>query len=67
MSIFTPTRRMGASVQMIDRSHGHLASELLELTVVRTVQKQFSELVRGYLKRIRCADDGWASTLELPA
>jgi uncharacterized protein (DUF433 family) len=35
--------------------------------VVRTGQKQFSELVRAELKRIRYADDGWASMLELPA
>jgi len=41
-------------------------TDLLELTVVRTGQKQFSELVRDYLKRIRYADDGWASMLELP-
>lgn len=40
--------------------------ELLELTVVRTGQKQFSELVRDYLKRIQYANDGWASMLELP-
>lgn len=42
-------------------------SELLELTVVRTGQEQFSELVRNYLKRIQYATDGWASMLELPA
>lgn len=38
----------------------------LELTVVRTGQKQFSELVREYLQRIRYGDDGWADRIELP-
>ena len=38
----------------------------LELTVVRTGQKQFSELVREYLQRIRYGDDGWVDTIELP-
>lgn len=41
--------------------------ELLELTVVRTGQKQFTEIVRDYLKRVTYADDGWAEALELPA
>lgn len=40
--------------------------ELLELVVVRTQQRQFSELVRGYLRRIRYAGDGWASSVHLP-
>lgn len=40
---------------------------LLELTVLRTGQKQFSELVRDYLQRITYGDDGWASELTLPA
>jgi uncharacterized protein (DUF433 family) len=56
----------GAEV-LFDYAHEHGETDLLELTVVRTGQKQFSELVRGYLKRIRYADDGWASMLELPA
>jgi uncharacterized protein (DUF433 family) len=34
--------------------------------VVRTGQKQFSELVRDYLHRITYGDDGWASQVELP-
>lgn len=41
--------------------------ELLELTVVRTGQKQFSELVREYLRRITYGDDGWVQAIELPA
>lgn len=40
--------------------------ELLELTVVRTGQKQFSEVVREYLTRITYGDDGWVARLELP-
>jgi uncharacterized protein (DUF433 family) len=35
--------------------------------VLRTGQKQFSELVRDYLRRITYGDDGWASLVELPA
>ena len=38
----------------------------LELVVVRTGQKQFSELVRDYLQRITYGDDGWASQVQLP-
>lgn len=56
----------GAEV-LFDFAHERGETGLLELTVVRTGQKQFSELVRAYLKRIRYADDGWASMLELPA
>lgn len=40
--------------------------ELLELTVVRTGQKQFSEVVGEYLTRITYGDDGWVRQLELP-
>lgn len=56
----------GAEV-LFDFAHERGEDELLELTVVRTGQKQFTELVRNYLKRIRYADDGWASMIELPA
>ncbi len=41
--------------------------ELRGLTVVRTSQQQFAEVVRDYLKRITYGDDGWASQLRLPA
>ena len=40
--------------------------DLLELTVVRTGQHQFSELVRDYLKRITYGDDGWPTRVRLP-
>ena len=40
--------------------------DLIELTVVRTGQKQFSDLVREYLQRVRYGDDGWVAELELP-
>jgi uncharacterized protein (DUF433 family) len=56
----------GAEV-LYDYAHAHEDADLLELTVVRTGQKQFSELVRDYLKRITYADDGWATQLRLPA
>jgi uncharacterized protein (DUF433 family) len=41
--------------------------DLLELTVIRTGQRQFSEVVRDYLKCVTYGDDGWASQLRLPA
>ena len=37
-----------------------------DLVVVRTQQKQFSKLVKDYLKRITYAGDGWASAITLP-
>lgn len=37
------------------------------LTVVRTGQQHFQEVIRGYLKRITYGDDGWAEQLRLPA
>jgi uncharacterized protein (DUF433 family) len=40
--------------------------DLLELTVVRTGQKQFSDLVKDYLKRINYGKDGWVTELQLP-
>jgi uncharacterized protein (DUF433 family) len=40
--------------------------DALELTVVRTGQQQFSELVRDYLKRITYGNDGWATRVRLP-
>ena len=40
--------------------------ELLELVVVRTQQRQFSSVVKDYLKRIHYATDGWASSVHLP-
>lgn len=40
---------------------------LLELTVVRTGQRQFSELVRAYLQRITYGADDYAESVRLPA
>ncbi len=37
------------------------------LTVVRTGQQHFAEIIRDYLKRITYGDDGWAEQLKLPA
>jgi uncharacterized protein (DUF433 family) len=37
------------------------------LTVVRTGQRQFAEIVCAYLKRITYGNDGWASRVRLPA
>lgn len=37
------------------------------LAVVRTGQRQFEQVIRGYLKRIAYGDDGWAARLRLPA
>jgi uncharacterized protein (DUF433 family) len=56
----------GAEV-LFDFAEKNGDEELLELTVLRTGQKQFSEIVRDYLKRVTYADDGWVSRLELPA
>jgi uncharacterized protein (DUF433 family) len=40
--------------------------ELRGLTVVRTGQRQFAEVVREYLKRVTYGGDGWASRVRLP-
>lgn len=45
-----------------DRAEG----DLWDLVVVRTQQRQFSDLVSGYLKRIEYGSDGWAQSVELP-
>jgi uncharacterized protein (DUF433 family) len=37
------------------------------LTVVRTGQEHFAEVIRDYLKPITYGDDGWAERLRLPA
>lgn len=37
------------------------------LTVVRTGQQHFSDVIRGYLSRIAYGSDGWAEQLQLPA
>lgn len=41
--------------------------QVMELTVVRTQQRQFSGVVKDYLKRIHySSDDGWADSVHLP-
>ncbi len=50
--------------------YGYLSEQAdedrLELVVVRTQQRQFSEVVRGYLRCITYKD-GWAAAVRLPA
>jgi len=55
----------GAEV-LFNYSSEHEESELGELTVVRTGQRRFSEVVRDYLERITYGDDGWATGVRLP-
>jgi uncharacterized protein (DUF433 family) len=40
---------------------------LSNLFVVRTGQRQFTDVVRDYLRRITYGDDGWATSVRLPA
>jgi uncharacterized protein (DUF433 family) len=56
----------GAEVLYDFASSAH-DEELRGLTVVRTGQRQFAEVVRNYLKRITYGDDGWAAQVRLPA
>jgi uncharacterized protein (DUF433 family) len=56
----------GAEV-LYDYATSEHDQELRGLTVVRTGQRQFAEIVRDYLKRITYGADGWASRLRLPA
>ena len=37
------------------------------LTVVRTGQEHFAEVIRGYLRRIEYGGDGWVAQIRLPA
>jgi len=55
----------GAEV-LYDFAAQHEDEDLLELTVLRTGQKQFSDLVEDYLERINYGDDGWVTELQLP-
>lgn len=41
-------------------------TEVMDLVVVRTQQRQFSDVVKGYLRRIDYGGDGWASSVQLP-
>jgi hypothetical protein len=56
----------GAEV-LYDYAASENDEELRGLTVVRTGQRQFAEIVRAYLKRITYGEDGWASRVRLPA
>ena len=40
--------------------------QVMDLTVVRTQQRQFSGVVRDYLRRIHYGGDGWADSVQLP-
>ncbi len=55
----------GAEV-LYDYASAEGDEELGGLTVVRTGQRQFAELVRDYLKRITYGSDGWATQVRLP-
>lgn len=55
----------GAEV-LYDYAVGHDEGDLLQLVVVRTQQRQFSDLVKRYLRRINYASDGWAASVRLP-
>lgn len=56
----------GAEV-LFDYASRNDEHEVKDLVVVRTRQRQFSEVVESYLRRIRYGGDGWAESLELPA
>jgi uncharacterized protein (DUF433 family) len=56
----------GAEV-LYDYAASEHDEELRGLTVIRTGQRQFAEIVRAYLKRITYGEDGWASRVRLPA
>ena len=55
----------GAEV-LFDYANKSGALEVMELTVVRTQQRQFTEVVRDYLRRIHYGGDGWAQSVQLP-
>jgi len=55
----------GAEV-LFDYAAKHGEREVMDLVVVRTQQRQFSEVVKGYLKGIHYGGDGWADAVRLP-
>jgi uncharacterized protein (DUF433 family) len=55
----------GAEV-LVDFAATRDDSEFLELVVARTGQRQFTEIVRDYLKRIKYGNDGWVEQVRLP-
>jgi uncharacterized protein (DUF433 family) len=54
----------GAEVLFDYGKHSGL-KDLMDLTVVRTQQRQFTKVVEGYLKRIEFGGDGWAESIHL--
>jgi len=55
----------GAEV-LFDYAHKRGESEVMDLVVVRTQQRQFSRVVNDYLRRIHYGGDGWADSVRLP-
>jgi uncharacterized protein (DUF433 family) len=55
----------GAEV-LFDYATKHGEREVGDLVVVRTQQRQFSQVVKQYLKRIHYGGDGWADRVRLP-
>jgi uncharacterized protein (DUF433 family) len=55
----------GAEV-LYDYATEHDEEHLSGLTVVRTGQREFAEVVKDYLKRVTYGTDGWASQVRLP-
>ncbi len=55
----------GAEV-LFDYANKHGEREVMDLVVVRTKQRQFSGVVKDYLKRIHYGGDGWADSVRLP-
>jgi uncharacterized protein (DUF433 family) len=51
---------------LYDYAVGRAPGEALELVVVRTQQRQFSDLVKDYLRRVSYGHDGWATSITLP-
>jgi uncharacterized protein (DUF433 family) len=54
----------GAEV-LFDYGNRTGSKDLMDLTVVRTQQRQFTKVVEGYLKRIEFGGDGWADSIRL--
>lgn len=55
----------GAEV-LFDYANRRGEREVMDLVVVRTQQRQFSGVVKDYLKRIHYGGDGWADSVRLP-
>ncbi len=55
----------GAEV-LFDYANKSGERQMMDLTVVRTQQRQFTGVVKDYLKRIHYGGDGWADSVRLP-